>query len=124
MVLSQTLSPAWQLGDAETPSLDQLIRAFEVAYAATDWLAISQLNDYTQPCVEAEIVVLNASASAAEKDPSSALLSLKPSLERLATIYQSMQQQCAAERDVLAAKLNEVNTARSATDHYASTSAL
>jgi len=49
---------------------------------------------------------------------------LKPSLERLATIYQSMQQQCTTERDVLAAKLNEVNTGRSATEHYASTSSL
>ena len=122
--MSQTLSPVWQLGDAATPSLDQLIKAFEVAYKDTDWLKISQLNDYTQPCVEAEVVMLNAAATAAGKDASSAMLALKPSLERLATIYQSMQQQCATERDVLAAKLNEVNTGRSATEHYASTSSL
>ena len=63
-------------------------------------------------------------AAAAGKDASSAMQTLKPSLERLATIYQSMQQQCATERDVLAAKLNEVNTGRSATEHYASTSSL
>lgn len=122
--MSQTLSPAWQLGNAETPSLDQLISAFEVAYAAADWLSISQLNDYTQPCVEAEIIVINASAAAAGKSVSSSLEALKPSLERLAAIYQAMQQQCAAERDILAAKLNEVNTGRSATDRYASTSSL
>lgn len=122
--MSQTLSPVWQLGDAATPSLDQLIKAFEVAYKDTDWLKISQLNDYTQPCVEAEIVMLNAAAAAAGKDASSAMQTLKPRLERLATIYQSMQQQCATERDVLAAKLNEVNTGRSATEHYASTSSL
>ena len=122
--MNQTLSPVWQLGDAATPSLAQLISAFEVAYAAADWLCISQLNDYTQPCVEAEIVVINASTAAAGKDASSSLEALKPSLEKLAAIYQAMQQQCAAERDVLAAKLNEVNTGRSATGHYVSTSSL
>ena len=122
--MSQTLSPVWQLGDAATPSLDQLIQAFEAAYSDTDWLKISQLNDYTQPCVEAEIVMLNAAAVAAGKDASTAMQTLKPSLEKLATIYQSMQQQCATERDVLAAKLNEVNAGRSATEHYASTSSL
>jgi len=122
--VNQTISPIWQLGDAATPSLDQLIKAFEAAYKDADWLKISQLNDYTQPCVEAEVVMLNAAATAAGKDASSAMLALKPSLERLATIYQSMQQQCATERDVLAAKLNEVNVGRSATEHYASTSSL
>jgi len=122
--VSQTISPIWQLGDAATPSLDQLIKAFETAYKDTDWLKISQLNDYTQPCVEAEVVMLNAAATAAGKDASSAMLALKPSLERLATIYQSMQQQCATERDVLAAKLNEVKVGRSATERYASTSSL
>ena len=122
--MSQTLSPVWQLGDAATPSLDQLISAFEVAYDETDWLKISQLNDYTQPCVEAEIVMINAATAAAGKDTSSAMLAIKPSLEKLATIYQSMQHQCAAERDVLATKLNEVNTGRVATGHYASTSTL
>ncbi|MDA8963093.1 hypothetical protein N9F42_03030 [Pseudomonadales bacterium] len=122
--MSQTISPIWQLGDAATPSLDQLIKAFETAYKDTDWLKISQLNDYTQPCVEAEVVMLNAAATAAGKDASSAMLALKPSLERLATIYQSMQQQCATERDVLAAKLNEVKVGRSATERYASTSSL
>ena len=98
--------------------------AFEVAYDETDWLKISQLNDYTQPCVEAEIVMINAATAAAGKDTSSAMLAIKPSLEKLATIYQSMQHQCAVERDVLAAKLNEVNTGRVATEHYASTSSL
>ena len=122
--MSQALSPIWQLGDAATPSLDQLISAFEVAYGDADWLKISQLNDYTQPCVEAEIVMINAATAAAGKDANSAMLALKPSLERLATIYQSMQQQCATERDVLAAKLNEVNAGRSATEHYTSTSSL
>ena len=124
MILNKTLSPVWQLGDAATPSLDQLINAFEAAYAAADWLSISQLNDYTQPCVEAEIVAINASAAAAGKHESSSLEALKPGLEKLATIYQAMQQQCAAERDVLSAKLNEVNTGRSATGHYVSTSSL
>jgi predicted RNA polymerase sigma factor len=122
--VSQILSPIWQLGDAATPSLDQLISAFEVAYGEADWLKISQLNDYTQPCVEAEIVMINAATAAAGKDANSAMLALKPSLERLATIYQSMQHQCAAERDTLAAKLNEVNAGRSATEHYALTSSL
>lgn len=122
--MNQTISPTWQLGDHETPSLDQLIAAFELAYRDTDWLKISQLNDYTQPCVEAEIVVINAAATAAGKSPDSAIIALKPSLEKLTAIYQAMQQQCAAERDTLAAKLNEVKVGRSATGQYTSTSSL
>ena len=79
--MNQTLSPVWQLGDEATPSLAQLISAFEEAYAAAEWLCISQLNDYTQRCVEAEIVVINASTARAGKDASSSLEALKPSIE-------------------------------------------
>lgn len=114
----------WQLGDSASPTLSQLITAFEAARDSADWLAISQLNDYTQPCVEAEITALQAAAKAGGKDPAEAIIALKPQLELLASIYQFVQQQCIAERDGLAAKLGKVNAGRAGTLQYASNSSL
>ncbi len=114
----------WQLGDSDTPSLDQLIVAFETACKQTNWLDISQLNDYTQPCVEAEITAMQAAAKAVGKDPETAIIALKPRLELLAGLYQTMQQQCISQRDGIAAELGGVNAGRSGVSQYAATSSL
>lgn len=114
----------WQLGDSDTPSLDQLIVAFETACKQTNWLDISQLNDYTQPCVEAEITAMQAAAKASGNDPETAIIALKPRLELLAGLYQTMQQQCITQRDDIAAELGSVNTGRSGASQYAATSSL
>lgn len=114
----------WQIGDSDIPTLSQLISAFETARDSADWLSISQLNDYTQPCVEAEIVALQASAKARGNNPAEATIALKPQLETLSSIYQFVQQQCIAERDSLAVKLGQVNVGRAGTQQYVSNSSL
>ncbi len=106
------------------PTLDQLIVAFTAAHDEADWLQISQLNDYTQPCVEAEVKAIKTAAIDQGADPASALLALKPKLEVLATMYQSMQQQCSSQRDAIAEQLGGIHTGRTGTREYISTSSL
>ncbi len=105
-------------------TLDQLIEAFETAHSEAEWERIAELNQYTRPCVEVAMDAARADAQAAGSDPDQAIAVLKPKLEKLSTIYQSMQRHCSAERDALAVKLGEISTGRVGVKQYSSTSRL
>ena len=120
----QASQPQWQVGDASSPSLDQLINAFIEARDKADWLEIAQLNDHTQACVESELQSAKQQAVANGVDPAEAIVALKPKLERLADLYQSLQQQCTDERDAVAEQLGAINAGRAGAKQYVSTSSL
>lgn len=116
--------PQWRAGDACSPSLDQLITAFIQARDKADWLEIAQLNDHTQPCVETELQSAKQRAIANGADPTEAIAALKPKLEQLADLYQSLQQRCTDERDAVAEQLGAINAGRAGAKQYVSTSSL
>ena len=116
--------PQGQGGDECSPGLDQLITAFIEARDKADWLEIARLNDHTQPCVEAELQSARQTAIANGEDPAQAIAALKPRLEQLADLYQSLQQQCTDERDAVAKQLGAINAGRAGAKQYVSTSSL
>lgn len=119
MMSAMNSSPhAWRLGDDTVPSIEQLMVAFDSAFMDSDWAAISQLNDYTRPCIEAAAVASQATSLAAGDSSKAAVKRYETQLRQLLSIYQSLQQQCIIERDAVAQKLQTVQSAHAVSDQY------
>ena len=109
---------SWQLEDEAVPSLEQLMAALDDAFSTNDWAAINLLNDYTRPCVEAAAIASKATSLAAGDRSKTAVMKYESQLRQLLITYQALQQQCILERDTVAEKLKEAQSARAVSNQY------